>query len=217
MNQVKLGHSNFDVSNVGLGCMTMTGLYGAADDAESIATIHQAIDEGMNFIDSSDAYGASKNEKLVGKAIAGRHDKVVLGTKFGNVNKDGKPGANGWPEYVIEACEKSLTRFSVDVIDLYYQHRVDPDVPIEETVSAMSRLVKQGKVIDLGMSEAAEDMLRRGHAVHRSRPWRANIPCFAGSPRKIFCQPARSSALPSWPTARSGAVFWPGRCASLTI
>lgn len=146
--------------------MTMTGLYGAADDAESIATIHQAIDEGMNFIDSSDAYGAGKNEELVGKAIAGRRDKVVLGTKFGNVNKDGKPGANGRPEYVIEACEKSLTTLGVDVIDLYYQHRVDPDVPIEETVGAMSRLVEQGKVIDLGMSEAAEDTLRRGHAVH---------------------------------------------------
>ena len=161
----------------------------------------------MNFIDSSDAYGAGKNEKLVGKAIAGRRDKVVLGTKFGNVNKDGKPGANGRPEYVIEACEKSLTRLGVDVIDLYYQHRVDPDVPIEETVGAMSRLVEQGKVIDLGMSEAAEDTLRRGHAVYPISALQTEY--------SLFCRFAEEDLLPACKelgvtfvaTARSGAVF----------
>lgn len=167
MQTIKLGHSSFDISRVGLGCMTMIGLYGAADDAESIATIHEAIDRGMNFIDTSDAYGNGGNEELVGKAIAGRRDKVVLGTKFGNVRKaDGKPGGDGRPEYVVEACEKSLQRLGVDVIDLYYQHRVDADVPIEETVGAMARLIEQGKVKVLGMSEAAAGTLRRAHAVH---------------------------------------------------
>ncbi len=167
METVKLGHSPFDIPRVGLGCMTMTGLYGAADDAESIATIHAAIDQGMNFIDTSDAYGNGSNEELVGRAIAGRRDKVVLGTKFGNVpTADGKPGANGRPEYVIEACEKSLQRLGVEVIDLYYQHRVDADVPIEDTVGAMARLVEQGKVRTLGLSEAAAGTVRRAHAVH---------------------------------------------------
>lgn len=189
MKQHKLGHSKFEVGNVGLGCMTMTGLYGAADDAESIATIQQAIDQGMNFIDSSDAYGAGSNEELVGRAIAGRRDKVILGTKFGNVQKDGKPGANGRPEYVVEACEKSLKRLGVDVIDLYYQHRVDPDVPIEETVGAMARLVEQGKVINLGMSEAAEDTLRRGHATHPISALQTEY--------SLFCRFAEADLLPA--------------------
>ncbi|NQU71169.1 MAG: aldo/keto reductase, partial [Rhodospirillales bacterium] len=189
MKQHKLGHSKFEVGNVGLGCMTMTGLYGAADDAESIATIQQAIDQGMNFIDSSDAYGAGSNEELVCKAIAGRRDKVILGTKFGNVQKDGKPGANGRPEYVVEACEKSLKRLGVDVIDLYYQHRVDPDVPIEDTVGAMARLVEQGKVINLGMSEAAEDTLRRGHATHPISALQTEY--------SLFCRFAEADLLPA--------------------
>ena len=167
MKYRKLGHSPLEISAVGLGCMTMTGLYGAADDDESIATIHAAIDNGVNFIDSSDAYGNGSNEELLGRAIKGRRDKVVLTTKFGNVRKpDGKPGADGRPEYVVEACEKSLARLDVDVIDVYYQHRVDADVPIEDTVGAMARLVEQGKVRYLGLSEAAAGTLRRGHAVH---------------------------------------------------
>ena len=167
MKHRRLGNSSIDISAIGLGCMTMIGLYGAADDAESIATIHQAIDAGLNFIDTSDAYGNGSNEELVGRAIAGRRDAVVLATKFGNVRKpDGKPGADGRPEYVIEACEASLKRLGTDCIDLYYQHRVDPDVPIEDTVGAMSRLVEQGKAKALGLSEAAEETLRRAHAVH---------------------------------------------------
>lgn len=166
MKYRKLGHSTIDISAVGLGCMTMTGLYGAADDNESIATIHEAVDNGLNFLDTSDAYGAGKNEELVGRAIAGRRDKVLLATKFGNVARDGVPGGDGRPEYVAEACEKSLKRLNVDVIDLYFQHRVDTDVPIEDTVGAMARLIEQGKVRYLGMSEAAAGTLRRGHAVH---------------------------------------------------
>ena len=166
MKYRKLGHSPVEISAVGLGCMTMTGLYGAADDAESIATIHEALDQGVNFLDTSDAYAAGKNEELVGKAIADRRDKTFLATKFGNVAKDGKPGAEGRPEYVIEACENSLQRLNVDVIDLYFQHRVDTDVPIEDTVGAMAKLVEQGKVRYLGLSEAAAPTVRRAHAVY---------------------------------------------------
>jgi aryl-alcohol dehydrogenase-like predicted oxidoreductase len=166
MKYRELGHSPLQVSAVGLGCMTMIGLYGAADDKESIATIQAALDAGMNFIDTSDAYGRGANEELVGKAIAGRRDKAVLATKFGNVQKDGKPGADGRPAFVVESCEKSLKRLGVDVIDLYYQHRVDPDVPIEDTVGAMKKLVQQGKVRYLGLSEASEKTLRRAHKVH---------------------------------------------------
>ena len=167
MKHRRLGNSSIEISAIGLGCMTMIGLYGAADDTESIATIHQAIDAGLNFIDTSDAYGNGSNEELVGRAIAGRREDVVLATKFGNVRKpDGKPGADGRPEFVIEACEASLKRLGVECIDLYYQHRVDPDVPIEDTVGAMARLVDQGKARALGLSEAAEATLRRAHAVH---------------------------------------------------
>lgn len=154
-------------SAVGLGCMTMIGLYGKADDAESIRAIHRAVEIGMNFIDTSDAYGNGKNEELVGKAIAGRRDKVVLATKFGNIRTpEGKPGADGRPEYVREACEKSLKRLGVEVIDLYFQHRVDASVPIEDTVGAMADLVRQGKVRHLGLSEAGAETVRRAAATH---------------------------------------------------
>jgi aryl-alcohol dehydrogenase-like predicted oxidoreductase len=198
MKQRKLGHSPLEASTIGLGCMTMTGLYDAADDAESIATIHEAIERGMNFLDSSDAYGNGGNEELVGKAIAGRRDKVVLATKFGNVRKpDGKPGADGRPEYVVEACEKSLRRLGVEVIDLYYQHRVDPDVPIEETVGAMARLIEQGKVISLGMSEAAAETLRRGHATHPISALQTEY--------SLFCRFAEQDLLPA--CAELGVTF----------
>ena len=167
MKHRRLGNSSIEISAIGLGCMTMTGLYGAAEDAESIATIHRAVDAGLDFIDTSDAYGNGSNEELVGRAVAGQRDKVVLATKFGNVRKpDGKPGADGRPDYVIAACEASLKRLGVETIDLYYQHRVDPDVPIEDTVGAMARLVEQGKARALGLSEAAAGTLRRAHAVH---------------------------------------------------
>jgi aryl-alcohol dehydrogenase-like predicted oxidoreductase len=162
----ELGHSPVQISAVGLGCMTMTGLYGAADDRESVATIHAAIDAGVNFIDTADAYGRGANEELVGKAVADRRDRVVLATKFGNVVKDGKPGADGRPDFVIDSCNQSLKRLGLESIDLYYQHRIDPDVPIEETVGAMKRLIDQGKVRYLGLSEASVETLRRAHKVH---------------------------------------------------
>ena len=165
MQQRRLGNSPVQLSAIGLGCMSMTGIYGAADDAESIATIHRALERGICFLDTADAYGQGQNEALVGQAIADRRDQVVLATKFGNVMRDGKAAANGRPEYVIEACEKSLKRLGVDVIDLYFQHRVDSDVPIEETVGAMAKLVEQGKVRYLGLSEAAVETVRRAHAV----------------------------------------------------
>lgn len=167
MKTRRLGNSDIQVSEIGIGCMTMTGIYGPADNDQSIATIRAALDAGVNFIDTSDAYGNGSNETLVGKAIEGRRDEVVLSTKFGNIfAKDPQRGADGRPEYVKEACDKSLERLGVDVIDLYYQHRVDRQVPIEETVGAMADLVKAGKVRYLGLSECSTETLKRAHAVH---------------------------------------------------
>jgi aryl-alcohol dehydrogenase-like predicted oxidoreductase len=167
MKTRKLGNSDIETSEIGLGCMTMTGIYGPADETESIATIHAATDSGVSFIDTADAYGGGSNETLVGKAIADRRDEVVLATKFGNIYaRDSERGADGRPEYVREACEASLKRLNIDVIDLYFQHRVDKEVPIEDTVGAMSDLVKVGKVRALGLSECSSETLRRAHAVH---------------------------------------------------
>jgi aryl-alcohol dehydrogenase-like predicted oxidoreductase len=163
----QLGNSTLTVSAIGLGCMSMSGVYGKGDDAESIAVIHRALDLGVNFLDSSDMYGWGHNEELLAKALKGRRDRVVLATKFGNLRKpDGTPGVNGKPEYVPQACDASLKRLGVDTIDLYYQHRVDPSVPIEDTVGAMAQLVKAGKVRFLGLSEAAPATIRRAHRVH---------------------------------------------------
>ncbi len=164
----KLGSQGLVVSALGLGCMGMSEFYGATDEQESLATIHRALELGINFLDTADAYGPLKNEELIGRAIKGRRDQVVLATKFGNQRlPDGRWGpVNGRPEYVRQACEASLKRLGVEVIDLYYQHRVDPSVPIEDTVGAMADLVRRGKVRYLGLSEAAPGTIKRAHAVH---------------------------------------------------
>jgi aryl-alcohol dehydrogenase-like predicted oxidoreductase len=168
MRNVPLGKSGLAVSRLGLGCMGMSEFYGPADEKESIRTIHRALELGMNFLDTADIYGVGRNEELVGKAIRDRRDKAVLATKFGNVRaKDGSwLGVSGKPEYLRSCCEESLKRLGVDVIDLYYQHRVDPDTPIEETVGAMAELVREGKVRYLGLSEAAPATIRRACATH---------------------------------------------------
>lgn len=163
----QLGKDGLSVSAIGLGCMGLSGIYGAAEDAQSQTLIQHAIDIGINHLDSSDMYGWGHNEELVGRAIKGRRDKVVLASKFGQVRRDGQGNAvDGRPEYVQQACEAGLKRLGVDVIDLYYQHRVDPNVPIEDTVGAMARLIAQGKVRFLGLSEAKPDRIRRAHAIH---------------------------------------------------
>lgn len=168
MKTRKLGNQGLVVSELGLGCMGMSEFYGNRDETEAMATIHRAIDLGVNFLDTADMYGPFTNEQLVGRAIRDRRDRVVLATKFGNVRTEagGFAGISGKPDYVRQACDASLKRLGVDVIDLYYQHRVDPTVPIEETIGAMAELVQQGKVRYLGMSEAAPATIRRAHAVH---------------------------------------------------
>ena len=165
---IALGSQGLHVSRQGLGCMGMSEFYGKTDETESIATIHRALELGVTFLDTADMYGPFVNEELVGRAIAGRRDEVQLATKFANMRgpKGEFLGINGSPEYVHQACDASLERLGVDVIDLYYQHRVDPNTPIEETVGAMKELVEAGKVRYLGLSEAAPETIRRAHAVH---------------------------------------------------
>ena len=168
MHRRTLGSEGLEVSAQGLGCMGMSEFYGTADEGEAIATIHRALELGITFLDTADMYGPFTNERLVGRAIAGRRDEVQLATKFGNERSEdgGYLGVNGSPEYVRRACDASLERLGVDHIDLYYQHRVDKTVPIEETVGAMKELVEAGKVRHLGLSEAGAATIRRAHAVH---------------------------------------------------
>ncbi len=167
MEKRSLGRTPIEISTIGLGLMSMSGVYGNADDDESISVIHHALERGINHLDSADMYGWGHNEQLLGRALKGRRDQAVVATKFGQVKgADGKQGIDGRPQYVLQACDASLKRLGIEVIDLYYQHRVDPNVPIEETVGAMKRLVEQGKVRALGLSEAHPETIRRAHKVH---------------------------------------------------
>jgi aryl-alcohol dehydrogenase-like predicted oxidoreductase len=168
MEKRKLGRTPIEVTAVGLGLMSMSGIYGNANDEESIGVIHHALDRGVNHLDSSDMYGWGHNETLLGRALKGGwRDRALVVTKFGQVKgADGKQGVDGRPEYVRQACEASLKRLGVEIIDLYYQHRVDPNVPIEDTVGAMKKLVEQGKVRALGLSEARPETIRRAHKIH---------------------------------------------------
>src|ERR1039457_3460083 len=172
MNKRTLGANGPEVSAIGLGCMGMSAFYGTTDEQEATATIHRALELGCNFLDTSDMYGPHTNERLVGAAIAGKRDEVFLATKFGIKLEPGAPGGapkrsvDGSPAYVREACEGSLGRLKVEHIDLYYQHRVDPHTPVEDTVGAMAELVKEGKIRHIGLSEASAETIRRAHAVH---------------------------------------------------
>jgi aryl-alcohol dehydrogenase-like predicted oxidoreductase len=188
MEKRKLGNQGLNVSALGLGCMGMSEFYGQADEKEALATIDTALELGLNFLDTADMYGPFTNEKLVGNAIHGRRNDVVLATKFGNVRgEDGsRLGISGKPEYVRSACDASLKRLGVDHIDLYYQHRVDPTIPIEDTVGAMSELVDAGKVLFLGLSEAGPETIRRAHATHPISALQTEYSLWSRDPEKVL-------------------------------
>jgi len=198
MQKRTLGRSGLTVPVLGLGCMGMSDFYGPRDDNESIATIHRALELGMNFLDTADIYGPHKNEELVGRAIQGKRAEVILATKFGNV-RDPKTGQflgiNGTPEYVRQSCEGSLRRLQVDCIDLYYQHRVDPKTPIEDTVGAMKRLVEEGKVRHLGLSEAGPQTIRRAAKVHPIAALQTEYSLWSRDPEKDILATCRELGI----------------------
>jgi aryl-alcohol dehydrogenase-like predicted oxidoreductase len=213
MEQRTLGRQGLVVSALGLGCMGMSEFYAGADEAESVATIDRALELGVTFLDTADAYGPFKNEELVGRAIRGRRGRVVLATKFGNQrNPDGSwVGVNGRPEYVRSACDASLRRLAVDRIDLYYQHRVDPNVPIEETVGAMGELVRAGKVRFLGLSEAAPATIRRAHAVHSISALQTEYSLWSRDPEDEILPTVRALGLGFVSYSPLGRGFLTGR------
>lgn len=213
MRQRQLGRQGLTVSMLGLGCMGMSEFYGPSEETESIATIHRAIDLGVTFLDTADVYGPHKNEVLVGRAIRDRRGQVVLATKFGIVRApDGAMvGINGRPEYVRQACEASLRRLGIDTIDLYYQHRVDPSVPIEDTVGAMADLVRQGKVCYLGLSEAAPATIRRAHAVHRITALQTEYSLWSREPEEEILPTVRELGIGFVAYSPLGRGFLTGR------
>ena len=212
-----LGSHGPSVSAIGLGCMGMSDFYGGADEARSIATVHRALDRGLNFLDTADMYGPFTNERLVGRAIRGRRDQVVLATKFGNMrSEDGAfLGISGRPDYVREACDASLERLGVDVIDLYYQHRVDDKTPIEDTVGAMAELVAAGKVKYLGLSEAAPETIRRAHAVHPITALQTEYSLWTRDPEAGLLDTTRTLGIGFVAYSPLGRGFLTGRFRSL--
>jgi aryl-alcohol dehydrogenase-like predicted oxidoreductase len=213
----KLGTQGLVVSEQGLGCMGMSEFYGQRDDAESLRTLDRALELGIDFLDTADVYGPLANEELVGQALRGRRDRVVLATKFGNVRTpDGKfLGVDGRPVYVREACEASLKRLGVDVIDLYYQHRVDPKTPIEDTVGAMAELVKAGKVRYLGLSEAAPATIRRAQAVHPISALQTEYSLWARDPEGELLATVRELGIGFVPYSPLGRGFLAGQIRSV--
>jgi aryl-alcohol dehydrogenase-like predicted oxidoreductase len=217
METRKLGSQGLEVSELGLGCMGMSEFYGTADEGEAIATIHRAIELGVAFLDTADVYGPFTNEELVGKAIAGRRDEFVVATKFGNVRGEQGEflGIDGSAEYVRSACEGSLTRLGVETIDLYYQHRVDVETPIEETVGAMADLVQEGKVRYLGLSEAASDTIRRAHAVHPISALQTEYSLWSRDPEAEILPTVRELGIGFVAYAPLGRGFLTGRIRSV--
>ncbi|MBU2643955.1 aldo/keto reductase [bacterium] len=213
MTTYQLGKSELQVSRLGLGCMGMSEFYGASDEKESIATLHAALELGINFFDTADIYGQGKNEALLSRAFRDRWDRIVLATKFGVMRdqQGGMVGIGGRPEYVKEACEKSLQRLGIEVIDLYYAHRINPDIPIEETVGAMKDLVTQGKVRFIGLSEASPQDIKRAHAVHPLTALQTEYSLWSREPENEILQTCRDLQIAFVPYSPLGRGFLTGK------